>query len=97
MRRELFAPLACVLALSIHRRVPRGADAIAGIVAVDDPEHPIVAGYRISSWLRGPRGVARPFVVTTPHGDVPVPAVWIGAAIVIASGLYLFARERRRL
>ena len=29
-------------------------------------------------------------------GDVPAPAVWIGAAIVIASGLYLFARERAR-
>ena len=29
-------------------------------------------------------------------GDVPSPGVWIGAAIVIASGLYLFARERRR-
>ena len=29
-------------------------------------------------------------------GDVPTPAVWIGAAIVIGSGLYLFARERRR-
>jgi drug/metabolite transporter (DMT)-like permease len=28
-------------------------------------------------------------------GDVPAPPVWIGAAIVIASGLYLFARERR--
>jgi drug/metabolite transporter (DMT)-like permease len=28
-------------------------------------------------------------------GDVPDAAVWIGAAIVIASGLYLFARERR--
>ena len=30
-------------------------------------------------------------------GDGPVPAVWIGAAIVIASGLDLFARERARL
>ena len=30
-------------------------------------------------------------------GDVPAPAVWIGAAIVVGSGLYLFARERRRL
>jgi drug/metabolite transporter (DMT)-like permease len=30
-------------------------------------------------------------------GDVPASAVWIGAAIVIASGLYLFARERARL
>jgi drug/metabolite transporter (DMT)-like permease len=30
-------------------------------------------------------------------GDVPGAAVWIGAAIVIASGLYLFARERRAL
>src|SRR3954463_8749661 len=30
-------------------------------------------------------------------GDVPAPAVWIGAAIVIGSGLYLFARERARV
>jgi drug/metabolite transporter (DMT)-like permease len=29
-------------------------------------------------------------------GDVPGPAVWAGAAIVISSGLYLFARERSR-
>ncbi|MDF3010309.1 MAG: ribN 3 [Burkholderiales bacterium] len=29
-------------------------------------------------------------------GDVPAPAVWTGAAIVVASGLYLFARERAR-
>jgi len=28
-------------------------------------------------------------------GDVPAPAVWSGAAIVVASGLYLFHRERR--
>ena len=28
-------------------------------------------------------------------GSVPDTAVWIGAAIVIASGLYLFSRERR--
>jgi drug/metabolite transporter (DMT)-like permease len=28
-------------------------------------------------------------------GDVPSPAVWVGAAVVVASGLYLFARERR--
>ena len=28
-------------------------------------------------------------------GDVPKPSVWVGATIVIASGLYLFARERR--
>jgi drug/metabolite transporter (DMT)-like permease len=29
-------------------------------------------------------------------GDVPSPAVWLGAAIVIASGLYLFYREKTR-
>jgi drug/metabolite transporter (DMT)-like permease len=29
-------------------------------------------------------------------GDVPSPGVWIGTPIVIASGLYLFARERSR-
>jgi drug/metabolite transporter (DMT)-like permease len=28
-------------------------------------------------------------------GDVPGAPVWIGAAIVVASGLYLFHRERR--
>jgi drug/metabolite transporter (DMT)-like permease len=28
-------------------------------------------------------------------GDVPAPAVGIGAAIVVTSGLYLFYRERR--
>jgi drug/metabolite transporter (DMT)-like permease len=28
-------------------------------------------------------------------GDVPSPGLWLGAAIVIASGLYLFSRERR--
>jgi drug/metabolite transporter (DMT)-like permease len=30
-------------------------------------------------------------------GDVPSPAIWLGATIVIASGLYLFARERARI
>ena len=30
-------------------------------------------------------------------GDVPAPAVWVGAAIVVGSGLYLFARERARV
>jgi drug/metabolite transporter (DMT)-like permease len=29
-------------------------------------------------------------------GDVPSPAVWLGAAIVITSGLYLFYREKNR-
>ena len=29
-------------------------------------------------------------------GDVPASALWVGAACVIASGLYLFARERAR-
>src|SRR5205807_9299510 len=29
-------------------------------------------------------------------GDVPSGTVWAGAAIVVASGLYLFARERAR-
>ena len=28
-------------------------------------------------------------------GDVPSPSVWVGAMVVIGSGLYLFARERR--
>ena len=27
-------------------------------------------------------------------GDVPAPAVWTGALVVVASGLYLFHRER---
>jgi drug/metabolite transporter (DMT)-like permease len=28
-------------------------------------------------------------------GDVPSPAVWLGSGVVIGSGLYLFARERK--
>ena len=28
-------------------------------------------------------------------GDVPSPAVWVGAAVVVSSGLYLFSRERK--
>ena len=30
-------------------------------------------------------------------GDIPSPAIWLGAAIVVSSGLYLFARERARV
>jgi drug/metabolite transporter (DMT)-like permease len=30
-------------------------------------------------------------------GDLPSPAVWLGSGVVIASGLYLFARERARI
>jgi drug/metabolite transporter (DMT)-like permease len=30
-------------------------------------------------------------------GDIPGPNVWLGALIVVAAGLYLFARERARL
>jgi drug/metabolite transporter (DMT)-like permease len=30
-------------------------------------------------------------------GDVPAPSLWLGSAIVIGSGLYLFARERVKL
>jgi drug/metabolite transporter (DMT)-like permease len=30
-------------------------------------------------------------------GELPSLSVWLGGAIVVASGLYLFARERRRL
>lgn len=30
-------------------------------------------------------------------GYVPGPSLWIGSAVVVASGLYLFARERARL
>ena len=28
-------------------------------------------------------------------GDVPSAWVWLGAAVVVGSGLYLFARERK--
>ncbi len=61
------------LAAANARRVPRRTGQILGVVAADS-DGPVVAAYHITSWLRGPRGVARAFVVTTPHGDVPVPA-----------------------
>ncbi|HEY5920384.1 MAG TPA: hypothetical protein VIV11_01880 [Kofleriaceae bacterium] len=41
-----------------------------GVIAGD--EHGEVARYEITSWLRGPQLTTRPFVVTTPEGDVPI-------------------------
>lgn len=43
---------------------------ITGVIAHDDEGD--AACVEITSWLRGPRIITRPFVVTTARGDVPV-------------------------
>jgi hypothetical protein len=47
--------------------------ALTGVIACDDAQTDVVAYYEITSWLRGPQVVMRPFVVTTPTGDIPIP------------------------
>lgn len=43
-----------------------------GIVAA--PSGEMVAGYAITSWLRGPEPVCSAFELTTPNGPLPIPA-----------------------
>ncbi len=43
-----------------------------GIVAA--PAGEMVAGYAITSWLRGPEPVCSAFELTTPNGPLPIPA-----------------------
>lgn len=48
-----------------------------GQIATDDAGE--VARFEITSWLRGPQLVKRPFVVTTKHGNIPIA----GANVVV--------------
>jgi hypothetical protein len=50
-----------------HRRAQ-----YTGIVAA--PAGEMVAGYAITSWLRGPEPVCSAFELTTPNGPLPIPA-----------------------
>lgn len=51
-----------------------------GATVVDDGEEPVV-GLEITSWLRGPRVVQRPFAVRTSIGTLPVRGAHLVAAI----------------
>jgi hypothetical protein len=57
------------------RRLPK----LEGVIAHDDDGE--AARFEITSWLRGPRLATRSFVVTTPHGSVPLDGVHVLAPI----------------
>ena len=77
----LIAALVAVIAvggfaLVVWRHGRRAARAFRGetLEAMIDPEEDnIVACLEITSWLRGPRLICRPFVATTPRGKLVVP------------------------
>jgi hypothetical protein len=61
------------------RRLANEREVRAGLI--DDDDDPIVACLEISSWLRGPRVISRPFNAVTANGDIVVPA---GAEIAMS-------------
>jgi hypothetical protein len=69
-------------------RVLSGAVALTGVVAKDDEGSDVVARVEITSWLRGPRALVRPFLVTTRVGDVPIAGgAWVGPLSVTTTQL----------
>lgn len=61
------------LAVATARRTRTArAPQYTGIVAA--PVGEMVAGYAITSWLRGPEPVCSAFELTTSHGPLPIPA-----------------------
>jgi hypothetical protein len=52
---------------------------LRGTIASDETDE--VARYEVTSWLRGPRLVTRPFVVATPTGNVPLDGVTVLAPV----------------
>src|SRR5688500_7192918 len=50
----------------LFARYPR----VDGVILEDDPEPAV--GIEITSWLRGPRLVQRPFAISTARGTIPV-------------------------
>jgi hypothetical protein len=61
------------------RYLMSGASTLTGVVAAGDDDVDVVVSVEITSWLRGPRAMLRPFSVTTRAGDVPVPGgTWVG-------------------
>jgi hypothetical protein len=68
------------------RRLARESSCRSGVIADDGDQ--VVACMQITSWLRGPRMIARPFTVTTPAGEVFVPAgVEIATSIPLVSSV----------
>jgi len=58
-------------AIAAWPRRRRTRDALVGVIASDDAS---VGGFIVTSWLRGPSTITRPFTLVTPRGQVPVPA-----------------------
>lgn len=77
----LLVAVTWIRSLLAHRRA-RGVTYTNGVVSADDDD---VARYEVTSWLRGPRLVVGRFVVTTPHGDVPVHGAPLLVAVPAAS------------
>ncbi|HEY5921010.1 MAG TPA: hypothetical protein VIV11_05035 [Kofleriaceae bacterium] len=55
-----------------------------GVIVLDDDQAP-VAGFEITSWLRGPRVLQRPFAVSIAGGTIPVRGAHIVAALPAAT------------
>ena len=59
----------------LFARYPR----VDGVILEDDPEPAV--GIEITSWLRGPRLVQRPFAISTARGTIPVSGAHLVAAL----------------
>jgi hypothetical protein len=57
---------------------------LEGVIAHDGDDDD-AARFEITSWLRGPRLATRSFVVTTPHGNVPLDGVHVLAPIPVTT------------
>jgi hypothetical protein len=64
--------------LAVRRR-PSDRSWCAGVIAEDEAGE-VVGCLEIASWLRGPRALLRPCIVTTPLGDLPIHGAILDAS-----------------
>jgi hypothetical protein len=70
-----FAVIVSISALALSAlRTSQGSREAQHTGVVAAPAGEMVAGYAITSWLRGPEPVCSAFELTTPNGPLPIPA-----------------------